>query len=468
MNKGEKLIKNTIILFFGKICTQFVSFLLLPFYTSYLTTSSYGIFDLLQNYVIVLVPIINLEIELGLFKFIIDNRSNAKMQNDIIFNCFFNSFLLYLIFCFILLILFHISKNINFIYISIMLFISIITNLCLQLTRGRGNNLNYAKSCILSALCNLLFCILFLKILNLGLQGAIFSSIISSAICSIYLVIKENIFESIKTGRYNIELFKSILKYSIPLIPGSIAWWIINVSDRIIISIFIGSNANGIYALSNKFPSIISALYNIFIMSWTEIVFLYVNDDEDHFICETFNSIIKIISSACILLNSLMFILFPIFVNDKFQDAYNYIPILMFSAIFSNIVATFSPIYLAKNKTKEIAKTSFFSGILNIFLNVFLIKYIGIWAAVISTLISFVIVTIYRYIDAKEFVYFKLDYKYCFIFIIMSISNIILYYMNNFYGNFLNFILMTIFFIVVNRKYIILMISKIGGKLKNE
>ena len=35
MNKKKQLAKNTIIIFFGKVCTQLISFFLLPLYTAY-------------------------------------------------------------------------------------------------------------------------------------------------------------------------------------------------------------------------------------------------------------------------------------------------------------------------------------------------------------------------------------------------------------------------------------------------
>ena len=46
MSKKKELAKNTIIIFLGKVCTQLISFLLLPLYTSYLLTEEYGLVDL--------------------------------------------------------------------------------------------------------------------------------------------------------------------------------------------------------------------------------------------------------------------------------------------------------------------------------------------------------------------------------------------------------------------------------------
>ena len=49
MNQKKELIKNTLIISIGKFSTQLVSFLLLPLYTTLLTTSEYGQYDLLNT-----------------------------------------------------------------------------------------------------------------------------------------------------------------------------------------------------------------------------------------------------------------------------------------------------------------------------------------------------------------------------------------------------------------------------------
>ncbi len=59
-----------------------------------------------------------------------------------------------------------------------------------------------------------------------------------------------------------------MIKYSIPLIPATIFWWITNVSNRFIVAYVLGSEANGIYAVSYKIPTIIVLISNIFMDAW--------------------------------------------------------------------------------------------------------------------------------------------------------------------------------------------------------
>ena len=74
--KNKELIKNSVILIVGKFCTQFITFLLLPLYTFKLSTSEYGIVDLITTYVALLVPVITFQLEMAIFRFLIDFRND--------------------------------------------------------------------------------------------------------------------------------------------------------------------------------------------------------------------------------------------------------------------------------------------------------------------------------------------------------------------------------------------------------
>ena len=78
MNKNRELAKNTMILTIGKLCTQFVSFLLLPLYTSILNTNDYGVVDLFATYVSLLMPVVCFQLDQGLFRFMLDCRENDE------------------------------------------------------------------------------------------------------------------------------------------------------------------------------------------------------------------------------------------------------------------------------------------------------------------------------------------------------------------------------------------------------
>ena len=44
-----------------------------------------------------------------------------------------------------------------------------------------------------------------------------------------------------------------MLTYCVPLIPTAVFWWIMGVSDRYLVKWFVGSDANGIYAVATRY-----------------------------------------------------------------------------------------------------------------------------------------------------------------------------------------------------------------------
>ncbi len=285
-----------------------------------------------------------------------------------------------------------------------------------------------------------------------GMNGMIFALALSNLMAFIYLFIKLKLHKYINFKIMDKKTSKELIKYSLPLIPNGISWWIINVSDRTIVSIFLGTAANGIYAISNKFPSILSNLGTVYSLSWTESASLYINDkDRDSFFSDICNNSLRIFGCLSILLIAVVPFAFPIIFNANFDESYIYIPILITASLCNSIVIGYNAIYIAKKLTKEIAVASIISAIINILINLALINYIGIYAAAFSTLITYFVLMVYRHFDVQK--YIKIKYKVSLIaaIVIMLGISILIYYINHLYLNIISLVICIIFSIIMNK-----------------
>ena len=412
MSKEKELAINTIILTIGKLCTQFISFLLLPLYTALLSPSEYGIFDLLNTYVTLLVPLFSLQFENGLFRFMLECRNSMMKQTQIITTVIITNIrqtFLYLAF-FCIISIFWKSEYRFFLAINVIL--SIYLNTFLQVPRGLGNNFSYAVGSFISAGLTVLLNVIFVAVLHSGVWGMFYATLISQFITIIYLFINQKMWRFIKFNQYKKQLFKEIFNYSFPLVPNQLAWWILGVSDRTVLSFYIGTAANGVYSVANKFSSVYATFYNIFNMAWTESVSIHINEvDSNVFLTKVINMMFKIFSSLCFGIISVLPFVFSMFVDKNYSEAYYHIPILMIAVLFQIVVGLYSVIYIALKKSKEVAKTSMIAAVINFSINLGLIKFIGIYAASISTLIAFMIMAIYRYHHVKQFINIKINSK---------------------------------------------------------
>lgn len=461
MNKvkenSKELIKNSLIILLGKGSTQLIVFLLLPLYTAVLTTEQYGVMDLITTYVTLLSPLISLQLENAIFRFLIDNRKNENNKKTYIMSSALTLGVLLIIGLLIITTITLCFKIKYGFYLAFLVLITMVSNYLLSIARGLGRNIDYAKGSIIAGLTSVILNLILLLKFKLGVSGVFISQIISNFACSCYCFFKLDIIKYLKLKHCDKNKAIELLKYSLPLVPNSVNWWIINASDKTIVSYFLGVASNGIYSVSNKFSAAFIAVYNIFNLSWSESASIHINDnskDRDEFFSSTFNNMYKLFYFLSLLLISILPFLFKILVDESYIEAYKYIPFLLFGSILNVIVGLLSGIYIAKKLTKEVAATSLFAAIINVVTDFFLIRRIGIWSAVFSTIIAFGSMTIYRIIDIKKYVELKIDYKFLILSFILFFAVTFVYLKNNLILNILNFCVCLIFLFVFNKNMI--------------
>lgn len=471
MSRGQQLVKNTGILALGKICTQFISFFLLPLYTAYLTTEQYGIVDLLQNYVSLLIPIFFFQMDQGIFRFLIDVRKNETKKEELISTALITITKQAILFIIIYgIACLFINNNYKY-FLMINVIISMYSGNFLQICRGLGDNLSYSLGSLITGITTVLLNIIFIVVFKLGAYGMLSATLIANFICILFIFIRKKIYKYIKLKKYSKEKRKEIWKYTIPLIPNQLSWWVVNVSDRTIITHFINIAANGIYSAANKFSTICTTFFNFFNMTWSESASMHIKDgDSSEFFSKIFNISIGLFSSLCIGIIAVMPFCFKYIITGAgFAEAYYQIPILLTATIFNIVVSLIGSIYVALKKSNEIAKTSILAAIINIIINIIFIKKIGLFAASISTLAAYLSMSIYRYKDVQKYVKISIDKKNILILIITLLFISIIYYIRNNYLCIIGVIITICSTIIINRDLISKsksIINKFKRKLK--
>lgn len=430
MGRKKELAKNTAILTVGKFLTKFVSFILLPLYTSLLTTEDYGAFDLLVTYGTLLLPVVNWQFDQGLFRFMIDDRSNKELHKRLFSTLMGSSILQVILYTIIYLIIAPFLHIENAYFLLIYVIEHVIFALLHQFVRGLGGSVKYTVASFLSTSVTTVLNVLTLVVLKMGLQGMYVSTLIGMLISILYLIFTTNCWRYFSFKSMHFSVFKEVSGYSIPLIPNNLAWWVVNASDRLVIKKFIDLAANGVYAVANKFPNIFIQFYNILNLSWTETVSLHFNDeDRDEFLTETMTSMFKLFSTACFMLTALMPFIYPIMVpNETYSEGYNHILILMYAMLFRVMVGLYSCVYVAQKRAKKIAATSVMAAIINLGVDLLLVGKIKIYAASLSTLIAFAVMAIIRYIDINREVKMRIRPKVALGCLAIGLINLASYY----------------------------------------
>ena len=467
MSREKSLLKNTIIITIGKICTQMITFFLLPVYTAILSTEEYGVVDLLNTLVYLCIPIVTFQIEQALFRHLIDNRKNKSEIKNTISTTIITTIIQSIIYLIIFLIVAPFIHNDYKYFLVTNVTACIFSSIMLQISRGLGDNKKYAMGSFITAFTTVILNIVFIVWFKWGAYGMLAASLIGNISSCIYILLTKKIYNYISIKSYSKELLKKLWKYSIPLIPNAISWWIFNSSDRIIVSSVLGIGQNGILSAAYKFSSVYITIYNIFNMTWTESASLHINDkDNSEFFSKIINTVLRLFTAICFGIIAFMPFIFPIMINEKFGEAYNQIPILMLSSLFNVLVGLISVIYIAKKDTKAVARTSIMSAIINLVINLVLIKFIGLYAASISTLVAYMSMGIYRLYDVKKYIKIKLDKSFVLKTLLMIPILFISYYINNLYLNIIIILITILYAWLINKDSISLIINMIKGKFK--
>ena len=468
MNREKKLLKNTMVLTIGNLLSKLITFFLLPLYTRFLSVEEYGLVDLLNTLVALLLPVLTFQVEQGVFRKLIDLRKDTdeKIRNQYISSGFyiivFNCILFFLIF---VILSFFIHSKYKY-YLAINLIAFIFASFFQQISRGYGDNKKYATSSVVAALFTIISSVLLLVVFKFGAEGMLIGTILGQISCIIYLFLSLKLYNKIKYIYCQKEKKQELFKYSIPLIPNSISWWIFNASDRLIVNLILGLSSVGILAAAHKFSSLYITIYNIFHLGWLESVSEHVKDNDfEKYFNKMFNIVVFLFISFSLTIIAFMPFVYSILIDKKFIAGYNLVPISLLGSIFNVILAVDTAVYVAKKNTKAIANTAVISAFINIIIHFCLINFIGLYAAMISTAIAYITLCFFRHNDInKKYFKVKFDINKAIITIIITVVVFILYYINNTYLNILMLILVLVYDFLINGKYIKDIVSMIKIK----
>lgn len=452
MKREKRLLLSTFIMSFGTVLPKVISFLILPVMTASLTKIEYGKYDLVLTSVSLVIPLFSLLIEQGVFRFLLDsNTQNDKKKivtNSFLF-IFGTSILLFLI-TFVVLNRYSVDQSL---LISLYFALSIYNNYAIQLCRGLGLLKIYALTSIINSILNLFLIIIFVGELKCGLQGLFTVLDISIVLSTFFAFLFSRTFNFISWKSLDYKVLKELLKYSSPLLVNSLSWWVVGVSDRWIITTFLGVEMNAIYAVANKIPSLINLLYNNFNLAWQESAIISSKDDDkERYYTNIFNYLFDFLTGSLLILLTVSPVLFKLFIDESYLLAYYQMPILFVAMFFYCLASYYGGIYVAQKETKNISITTLIAAALNLFLNLIFISKYGLYAASISTLISYLVLTLYRAIHSRKYVRIKYNY-FRIVFCLTILVVVVLINHLNIYGyNIFNFSIAVITAMILNYK----------------
>lgn len=396
--KNHRLIKNFFLLFIGNFVAKVLSFFMVPFYTTYLSTAEYGIADLISTTVLLVLPLFSLLMDEAIMRFALDKGSDKKQVFSIAMSLSCAGFCIAVLLSPILL-LFNAIRDyywyVLLYYVSLWLY-NIFSNFvkgldCVHITTIAG---------VIHTFTFLGLNILFLAWFKLGIVGYLLAINLSNIIAALFLFFYCKLYSQlIDIRKLDFKLAHKMVKYSVPIIPDYVSWWFVNCSDRYMLTGLINTSVTGIYSVAYKIPTILTSITSIFASAWKISSVDEFGSDES---IKFYNKIFRVYSSVLFILSAVLILVTKplaafLFSNDFFQ-AWKITPLLIVAFVLSSLAIFVGSIFTASKQTKKIFYAPFIGAIVNISFNFILIPaYEGFGAAIATCVGYFVILIINMY-----------------------------------------------------------------------
>ena len=406
-NKYGYLAKNSLLFTISSFGSKLLAFFLVPLYTHILSTSDYGIVDIVTTTAGLLGFLVTINIGDAVLRFTLDNGSDKEgifryglititkggaILSSVVLLCYLLKIIKWPDYCYIFLVLVLMSSAYNTLFQDYL--------------RGVDKIKQVAISGMVSSFISITANIFFLVVLNTGIIGCLISAVLGQAVSTVYCVFQcGNINKIIQGENCADHVKREMIKYSLPLVFNGIAWWVNASLDKYFIVGLYGTDVNGIYAIASKIPTILTTITGIFAEAWTlSAVREFNKEGGPAFFSKLFNlynTLLVIICSLLILFNvPFARILFA----KDFFEAWSYSSILLVSVVFNSLAAFVGGVFSAVKDSRIFAISTITAALVNAVLNAILIPLYGALGAAIATACSFFTIFIIRFINSRKYI----------------------------------------------------------------
>ena len=377
MNLYRNLISNTVLFGISTFGARFLTFLLTPFYTRVLSSAEYGITDLLIQTGNLIIPIASVGIANGVIRYGLERSSNKA-------SVFTTGILVTLAGFFVLALASPLLDQLTFLsgYVRLVLLYVLAANLhsiCNQFARALGHVRLFALDGILRTVLTILLNILLLAVFPMGAAGYVLANVLADGIAAVFVFSAAKEWRYLRLSSLSRSEAGRMLRYSAPLVPSTLCSWIINISDRYLIALLIGSAATGIYAVSNKVPNILMNFFSNVYAVYSAIAFV------------TASGVILTARLSTRLLAA-----------PEYYEAWRYVPVLTLATTFACLGSFLSSIYMVEQRSTATLVTTMLGAACNLAGNFFLIPLWGSMGAAVSTLFSYILIFTVRALHTRS------------------------------------------------------------------
>lgn len=400
MGKLKYLTKNIALFSISNFVSKILVFLLVPFYTNVLTTYEYGVADVIQVTLLLLVPMITVNIGEAALRFGVEEHENRNEIYGVGIKYVIRAIVIVTFACFALrgaiaFLPFIQGSKVDEIKWYFILFIFLFAaNALYEFLVLYFQGCELVETVVIGSItctaATIAFNLIFLLGIKIGLNGYVFSQILAYAIASAIMIFYGRSKVDLGDKSASLDIENRMLEYSRPMVVYSTASWVNNAVDRYFVLYMCGAAVNGVYGVAYKIPAILMVFQRIFAQAWqmSATKAHKDSDSEDFFtgMYKIYNSFMVI---GCAFLILIVKPLAHFLFRKDFYDAWKYVPPLLISVIFGALTGFLGSICLAHKDSKSMGRATGIGALVNVVLNALLIPMFSAMGAAVATAVSY-------------------------------------------------------------------------------
>lgn len=406
---------NLVLFTISNFVSKILVFLLVPFYTNILTTADYGIADVMQTTLLLLVPALTINMGEAALRFGIDRSGKRSKVLRIGLKYVLTACLIVAALSMVLCIFFK-SPVRWYLFLFIFLFMTnSLYEFLILFFQGCEKVKIVVCGSVSSTFILLISNIIFLLVVKIGLNGYLLSQMLAFAFASIImLTLGHKAMPDVVTAKSKSveerqdeekEFEKELIAYGVPMIAYSTGSWINNAADRYLVSLIKGVAVNGLYGVAYKIPAILTVFQRIFAQAWQmSATKSYEDDNSREFFSTMYTVYNTFMVTGCAFLILVVRLLAFLMFRKDFYQAWQYVPPLLISVVFGALTGFLGSICLAFKDSKAMGFATGIGAAVNIILNLLLIPAYSAMGAAIATGISYFLMYFIAYLKVSKYV----------------------------------------------------------------
>ena len=407
-DKYSKLAGNTLIFAISSFSSKLLTLIVQPFLTYAMAEiSDLGLSKILSQYANLLIPFVSMGMSNAIIRFGLDKGNSEKQV-------FTNGLLTILGGFGILVLCWPIAQFLPdmaqyglLIYIYVLM--SCLRTLCTQFVRSRQWNKLVAVDGVLCTVATMAFYVLYLVGFKWGANGYLLAIISGDLASVLFLMFTGKLWNYVELKGINKDLWKQMLRFSLPMIPAQISFWIINASDLFFVREMCngldgrdGNAWSGLLSTGYFLPTILTTLGLIFYDAWQLSAVTEEEGRAKFFtkIFRTYSSVLFCCAAGIIwLCRPVMHIM-----KSNYYYAWHFVPFLVLASTCSCFNQFMNSVYVVNKKSTRSMITMMAGAVSNCIMNYFFIKWWGPVGATYASFLGLALVFTLRAIDAHRMI----------------------------------------------------------------